>query len=73
MNDLKKLGVVVGRIVTAEVIKNAKAADLPEAVLAELWPGRTLNKRAIKNIADLATLSKPKAKQKTENKKDGEA
>ena len=37
----------VGQTITTAIMTQAEQAGLPVAALAELWPKRTLNKRAI--------------------------
>lgn len=60
--ELKTLGIVTGQTVTQSMIEAATAAGIPEQALAELWPRRTLNKQAMKNIeAALAPDETPAA------------
>ncbi len=58
-----------GQVVTASRMKEAVAAKLPEAAMAHIWIGNTLNKRNIAAITEAIKASKPKPKS---TKKDGE-
>ena len=46
---LAKLGIIIGHTVTHALLE-AIGTGLPEAALNELWPRRTINKRALAAI-----------------------
>ncbi len=58
----------VGQTVTQTVLDAAEKAKLPEAAMAELWKGRTINRRALEAIKAAIAAGKSTAKKD----KDGE-
>ena len=66
-NDkLAKLGIIIGHTVTDALILTI-GTGLPEAALNELWPGRTINKKAMATIE--AALKEVNKKTEPETKK----
>tara|TARA_R110000824_G_scaffold752_5_gene4722 strand:+ start:1145 stop:1381 length:237 start_codon:yes stop_codon:yes gene_type:complete len=70
--DLKTLAIVTGQTVTPGMIEAATAAGLPEQALAELWPRRTLNKQAMKNIEAALAPVETAAPAETEDETESE-
>lgn len=59
--NLKDIGIVLGTTVTPSLIEKAKAAGLPDAALIELWPKRTINKKALAAIVAAVEAETPTA------------
>ena len=70
MKKPEQLGIAVGRTVTKTIIESVAEASWPDAALAELWLGRTINKTAFKLI--LAALKQAKSESKTKEAKESE-
>jgi len=64
MNKTLETMLAVGQTVTDAVLDAAGKAKLPEAAMAELWKGRTINRRALEAIKAAVAADKPAAKKK---------
>ena len=62
MSNSKLDWIVAGQTVTDSRIAEAAKAGLPEAALAELWKGRTLNKAAVEKINQAKASKSPEPK-----------
>jgi len=68
MANLKALGIVKGRTVTADMIAAASKDSLPEKAIDQLWLRRTLNKSAMTIIE--AAIAPTQADKPVKTKKD---
>jgi len=75
MSSMRSIGLAVGQTCTPDTVRAVEEAGYPDAAKAEIWPGRTLNKAAVKTIADSLdakpAANPPKKKTAARGKKDG--
>jgi len=70
MTKLDELGILTGRTITKSIMEKAEKAFLPDAVMSELWPGRTMARVAMDTIKTAMNKKKPVVIKVTEENKE---